>query len=200
MLKLFSASAAMPPKVRKDWLKRGRRKATNSRLDVFARGVIWGMHLAKAPRADIQKLALKKDGAQPQLNAIDKVIAHKTEDPEWRGEDSSAGGRPCALTSKQQKLLTKLVFKERGRAVVTVSYCRKRLPYLRKVSVWCVSRALGRAGLAWLTRRRKCWVIGSAPKVCVVACSRVAAGLKGLAVSPGLHPEPSFQVLHTRCS
>ena len=36
-----------------------------ARLDPFARGVIWGMYLAKATREDILKHVVKKDGATP---------------------------------------------------------------------------------------------------------------------------------------
>ena len=59
------------------------------------------------------------------------------------------------LTKDQKKTLKTLVFKERGRAVVCVKYCQKRLPSLRKVSCSTVERALHEAGLAWLRRRDK---------------------------------------------
>ena len=36
-----------------------------ARLDVFARGMIWGMHVAKAPREDICKEVVKKDKSPP---------------------------------------------------------------------------------------------------------------------------------------
>jgi hypothetical protein len=133
-------------------------KVKTARLDPFTRGMVWGMHLAKMPRQEIKKLVLKKDGSTPELNAIDKIIAHKVAEPDWNGADSIAGGRPSALTDAQKKTLVKLVFKMRGRAVVTAPWCRKKLPFLRKVSARCVRRALGDAGLAWLSRRRKSWL------------------------------------------
>ena len=139
-------------------LMRPRAKASSARLDPFTRGVIWGMHLAGACREDIKKHAVKKDGSTPQMNAIDKVISRKTAYPEWMGQDSSAGGRPQALSEKQKKMLVNLVFKARGKAMVTVTYCRKQLPFLKKVSTRCCQRALGEAGLAWLGRRCKSWV------------------------------------------
>ena len=46
------------------------------------------------------------------------------------------------------------------KAKVTVSYCRKRLPFLREVSADTVRRELYHAGLAWLRRRRKTSVPG----------------------------------------
>ena len=137
----------------------------------------WEVYLAcgtHTPGEDIRQEVLKKDGGQAQMNAIDKVIAHKTANPEWRGEDSSAGGRPSDVSAKEQKELTRLVFTERGKAIVTVSFCRKKLPYLKKVTRFVVQRALHRAGLAWLNRRRKCWVAGSvgeAGSSCMEQCS-----------------------------
>ena len=47
-------------------------------MDVFARGMIWGMHVAKAPREDICKEVVKKDGRPPSIQAVDQVIAHMT--------------------------------------------------------------------------------------------------------------------------
>ena len=129
--------------------------ATHARLDTFARGMIWGMHLAGAPREDILQEVSKKDGTLATLSAVDKVIATMKANPEWRGQDSSAGGRPGKLTAKQKKDLRDLVFKERGKAKVSIPYCKRRLRFLRKVSRQTVVRALHDAGLAWLRRREK---------------------------------------------
>ena len=126
-----------------------------ARLDVFARGMIWGMHVAKAPREDICKEVVKKDRRPPSMQAVDQVIAHMKAFPDWRGEDSKAGGRPGKLTAGQKKEVVGLVFRERGQAKVTVSYCRKRLFFLRRVSRQTVVRALQAAGLAWFRRRMK---------------------------------------------
>eukprot|EP00973_Karenia_brevis_P040273 5562885-Karenia_brevis.AAC.1 len=128
---------------------------TRARLDVFSRGVVWGMHLAGAARAVIQKTVTKKDNTPPTLKSIDQIISHMKENPDWKGTDSSAGGRPKILTPEQQDELEKLVFAERGKAVVTASYCRKRLRFLRTVSRQTVVRSLHDAGLAWMTRRTK---------------------------------------------
>ena len=54
-----------------------------ARLDAFAHGQIWGMHLANAPREHMITLVEKKDGSGPTLSAVDRVIAHKTEYPRW---------------------------------------------------------------------------------------------------------------------
>ncbi len=135
-------------------------KATFSRLDAFARGQICGMRAAGTARRSIRKTVKKTDGTSPTLRAVDGVLAMKKADPEWRGEPSRAGGRPRALTKAQTKELLNLVFAERGKAKVTASYCRKRLPFLREVSADTVRRELYHAGLAWLRRRRKTSVPG----------------------------------------
>ncbi len=111
-------------------------KATFS-LDAFARGQICGMRAAGTARRSIRKTVKKTDGTSPTLRAVDGVLAMKKADPEWRGEPSRAGGRPRALTKAQTKGLLNFVFAERGKAKVTVSYCRKRLPFLRGVSALC---------------------------------------------------------------
>ena len=60
------------------------------------------------------------------MHAIDYTIARKKECPEWRGEDSAGGGRPRELAEDERKQLVKLVFKERGKAKVTI-FDRKKL-------------------------------------------------------------------------
>ena len=69
---------------------------------------------------------VRKDGTNPHIRAVDGVLAKKREDPNWRGQDSQAGGRPRALTQAQQKRLVALVFKFRGRAVVTTAFSKRR--------------------------------------------------------------------------
>ena len=134
--------------------KTTRAGASYARLDKWSRGVIWGLHLGKVPRADIAALVDKIDGTKPKLHSIDMVIAKKKADPVWRGE-SGGGGRPETLTQVQKAHLVKLVFQERGKAVVTSTYCKSKLPFLRDVSKQTVATALHAAGLAWLTRRLK---------------------------------------------
>ena len=70
-------------------------------MDPWARGMIWGMHLAKVPRTRMAELVEKTDGSKPKVHAIDMVIARKKSDPAWRGE-SGAGGRPEILTAAQK--------------------------------------------------------------------------------------------------
>jgi hypothetical protein len=97
----------------------------------------------------------KKDGTAVGLKAVDTVIAHKKEFPDWRGADSSAGGRPSAISEAQKQDLVDVVFAEKGRAVVTVKYCKRKLPFLRPLNNVTVCSYLHDAGLAWLTRPLK---------------------------------------------
>ena len=131
---------------------KAKKKTSRARLVAFTRGVIWGMHIGKVRREDMQKHLQKKEGARPTLDCIDKVIGHKTADPDWRGEESRAGGRPHALSDKEKKLLIRLVFRHRGQAIVTVNYCTRKLKFLKKVRLTCVEDALHNAG------RQKSWV------------------------------------------
>ena len=135
--------------------RKRKRSPSFARLDAFARGEIWGMRQAGAPREDIVKRIKKKDGRRPTLRAVAAVIARKAAHPEWRGEDSVAGGRPCTLTPKQERRITRLVFKYRGKAKVTLAFVRKLLKFARKVSAKTVGRSLHRAGLKWMVRRVK---------------------------------------------
>ena len=128
---------------------------STARLDPFTRGHICGMRAAGVARAEIARRVRKKDGKHPHIRAVDAVLARHRAEPLWKGEDSTAGGRPPVLTAPERKQLLKLVFAERGKAKVTVPYCRRRLPFLRKVSEETVRRELLAAGLAYLRRRRK---------------------------------------------
>ena len=131
---------------------KAKKKTSRAGLDAFTGGVIWGMHIGKVRREDMQKHLQKKEGARPTLDCIDKVIGHKTADPDWRGEESRAGGRPHALSDKEKKLLIRLVFRHRGQAIFTVNYCTRKLKFLKKVRLTCVKGALHNAG------RQKSWV------------------------------------------
>ena len=116
-------------------LKRKRQAEPSfARLDVWARGVIWGLHSAGIKREEICTRVVKVDGTPPSLNAVDMVIAHKADNPQWRGAVGQSSGRPQSLSEAQKKLVLGLVFEERGRAKVTVKYCKQMLRFLRKLS------------------------------------------------------------------
>jgi len=82
------------------------------------------------------------------MRAIDVIIAHG-KDPEYQGEDSSAGGRPRELTTQEEARLKKLIIDEVGLARVAIQYCKKRLKFWRRVS------KEGVLGLAWRLHRAK---------------------------------------------
>ena len=124
-------------------------------MDAFARGGVAALAQRDVPVKEIAKLVRKKDGTRPSVEAVRVAARASHDDPLWRGEDSRAGGRPCELTDKEFKQLVKLVFAERGKAVVTAPYCQKRLPFLRQVCAQTVRNYLHKAGLLWLRRRRK---------------------------------------------
>ena len=126
-----------------------------ARLDAFGAGMIWAMRQAGATKPEIIQEVEKPDGAPVTRAIIDRVIAEQTSDPSWRGVRGGVGGRPALLTPEQRKELVDLVFAERGKAVVTVKYCRQKLPFLREVSKKTVERALHEAGYRWMARRVK---------------------------------------------
>ena len=64
-------------------------------------------------------------------------------------------GFTASCKAKQEKELVRLVFAHRGKAAVTVKFCKRKLRFLRSMGRKVVERALHRAGLAWLRRRRK---------------------------------------------
>jgi hypothetical protein len=142
----------------KKTMKNTKVRTSVARLDAWARGVIWGMHLGQMKRQDMLAHVTKKDGAPLLLHTLDDVIAKTSADPQWRGEDSSAGGRPHELDKKERKQVVDLVFRERGRAKVTIAYCKKKLKFLRRVGDQCVSETLQDAGLKWMSRRLKWYV------------------------------------------
>lgn len=131
-----------------------------ARLDPFARGQIIAFARAGWKIQQICQAVRKKDGKKPTSRAIKATLAKARANPKWRGQDDlkGAGGRPSSISPDLQKKITQLVFRERGSAAVTLKYCRKKIPALRRHSRFAVSRVLHNAGFAWLRRRRKRFV------------------------------------------
>ena len=73
----------------------------------------------------------------------------------WDGQSGSSTspdvGRPRSTTDALDKAILKLVFKHRGRVVVTVQYIQKMVRAAWKVSARTISRRLDETGLAWST-------------------------------------------------
>ena len=99
----------------------------------------------------------KTDGNVGSNQAIQHVVAKAKSDPAWQGEDSSAGGRPQSLLPTEVQALKQLIHDEVVVARVTIPYCRKRLPCLKRVSAEqsaTHSTALAWRGASAVIRRR----------------------------------------------
>ena len=121
----------------------------------FAPGKSVGKAEVGVPQEQIRMSVRKKDGNVGSNQAIQHAVAKAKSDPAWQGEDSSAGGRPQSLLPTEVQALKQLIHDEVGLARVTIPYCRKRLPCLKRVSAETVRRTLQRLGLAWRLRRNK---------------------------------------------
>ena len=97
----------------------------------------------------------KTDGTPPTLKSVDQILAHFAEDPEWDGENSSAGGRPRLLTAEQEQEVKKILVRAVGKFVVTARYVKKKLTKLRSVRDHTIVRTLSRLGYSYRDRRRK---------------------------------------------
>ena len=80
---------------------------------------------------------------------MDAILAHARADPAYAGTNSSAGGRRRELSPSEETRLQRFLEAEVGVSRVTIPFCRKRLPFLRRLSEESVRLALRRLGLAW---------------------------------------------------
>jgi hypothetical protein len=130
-------------------------------LSPYLRGVIYGLLLAGWTYQEIADEVEKPDGEKLCQQSVATVAsqAKSRGGLHWDGQSASSTspdvGRPRSTTEALDKAIVKLVFKHRGRVVVTVQYIQKMVRAARKVSARTISRRLGDAGLAWLRRRRK---------------------------------------------
>ena len=121
----------------------------------FARGAIYGLHIAGWSLAEIAEEVPKADGSTACQQAVQATImTAKAQGGYLSSGESGAhsAGRPRATTNALDKQIQRIVFKHRGRAMVTSNFIRKVLPAARRVSLRTVRRRLGDAGLAWLRR------------------------------------------------
>lgn len=137
-------------------------------FSVFARGEIVGMARVGTPPSTIVKLVRKTNKKRATVRAVQQTIAKRKADAEWEGERKPGSGRPPVLSKKLANKIVKLVFKMRGKEVVTRAYCKNQIPELRKIGKNILSRALHAAGLAWLrrNRNRKVPVAALGPRRC----------------------------------
>ena len=132
-------------------------RRSSARLSPYLRGVIFGMSKAGKSAAHIQRAIKKPDGAQPSHQAVADAIALCTRmgGMKWDGVVQTARvGRHRSTELALDRKIRALVFRHRGRAVVTAAYIRKKLPESRAVSLRTITRRLGEAGLASLRSRR----------------------------------------------
>ena len=82
----------------------------------------------------IRSLVTKPDGkTNPCVRAVRDTLAHHEKDPSWRGENPAGPARNSVIDPVQRKKVIQLVFKKRGRAIVTVKFIQKSIPALRAV-------------------------------------------------------------------
>ena len=124
----------------------------------FARGAIYALHIAGWSLAEIAEEVPKADGTAASQQAVRaSIMTAKAQGGYLSSGESRAQsvGRPRGTPDALDKQIQRIVFKHRGRAMVTPKFIRKVLPAARRVSLRTVRRRLGEAGLAWLRRRRK---------------------------------------------
>ena len=132
---------------------------SHARYTPFLRGVIYGLFLAGYAHREIVDELVKTDGSEVSLGGVSSAI--KTAESKggllWDGQlsSSSSAGRPRMTAKALDKKIVRLVFKFRGKKIVTVKLIRKMVPAARTVGLRTLRRRLGEAGLAWLRRRRK---------------------------------------------
>ena len=77
----------------------------------------------------IMKVVRKTDGTAPTQQAVAGAIASgkKKGARKWSCEEEHAGGRPLKTSRALDKKIKNLVFRHRGKIVVTVAFIRKRI-------------------------------------------------------------------------
>lgn len=133
------------------------RTSARAHFSPFLRGVVYGLFLAGYTYQEIADEVTKTDGEHPCQQSVASIIetAQARGGLQWDGEHAKGAGAPRVTSDDLDKKILRLVFRFRGRTVVTVKFIKKHIPAARKLSDRTVSRRLGEAGLAWLRRRRK---------------------------------------------
>ena len=103
-------------------------------MDRFLVGQIWGLHQAGVPQETIRSKVQKADGSRPSVRTIQRVVQKKIASPKWRGGREAGSGRPGGLNPEQKKKVAAIVFKHRGKSVVTAQFIKKMCPFLRRFS------------------------------------------------------------------
>ena len=142
----LASSSAMPKLVK----SKAKKQVARTRLSPYARGIAYGMHLAGTHLQTIAATVRKPDGENPTQQGIWHCIqlCEDNGGVDWDGDakELSGGGRPRETTPAMDRELTKLVFKHRGSAIVTVAFLKKKLRAWRSVNDSTVERRLADAG------------------------------------------------------
>ena len=127
-----------------------------ARLTAFEVGQIKAHAYHGLGAAAISRIVFKADGkTHPSEHGVKDVLDKLQRKPTWRGERDVGSGRWRLTTPAVDKKIKGLVFRYRGKAKVTVSFIKKRIPPLREFSDSLVQDRLQEAGLQWMRRRKK---------------------------------------------
>jgi hypothetical protein len=134
--------------------------ASHARLTPYHRGIVFGMSLAGATVNEIMAEVCKMDGSKMSYNGVKDCISmcHSNGGMRWDGDAFANvnSGRTRKTSGAEDRSISKLVVKNRGKVKVTIGFVRKKLPKLRrKVSAPTIQRRLCEAGFAYLNRRKK---------------------------------------------
>ena len=140
--RLAWAALAMPPK---------KQKKRRTQLNPFLRGVIYGLHLGGMTQRDIADEITKPDGEQPCHQTIASVIklAQNSGGLEWDGGNKPRDGRPRVSSSALDKKILRLVYRYRGRSIVTVAGDGNKHSHRKPTGVTRVKTARSGARAAW---------------------------------------------------
>jgi transposase len=130
-------------------------KVSFARLTTLAKGRIIGLRQAGVEIKEVADRVRKTDGTSPSARAIYEIYTHFLTNDKWDGEPSRAGGRPRALTPKQEQLIKKVLMRDVGKVNVSARHVKKCLPELRGIGDRVVQRTFDRLGFGFRHRRKK---------------------------------------------
>ena len=144
----------MPLKVVRRKTKQAQ-KTSFARLTPLAKGRVIGLRQAGVKIKEVADRVRKTDGTSPSARAIYDVCRNFSTNPNYDGEPIRAGGRPRALTPKQEQLIKEVLVRDVGKVNVSARHVKKCLPQLRAFGDKIVQRTFERMGFAYRHRRKK---------------------------------------------
>ena len=103
-----------------------RKKSKFARLDVWAHAQIVILAKEGVKPQSIRRKVRKTDGTMPTPRAVRDTIAKARADPEWRGQNKAGPGRNKSINPELQEKMRRLVFRMRGRTLVTIKFMKQR--------------------------------------------------------------------------